>query len=477
MALQFRSGKSSAKFAQTLLEPVAHEHSIALGDPQQWRANYQRVFALLTAIEALDSGAGVQRRLLQSLHGQIAEPNGPSLHEIVASGFAAGRLDACLEIASINGSGQPSALATIGKPTAERLIAQELAEPALALDLEAFDQLEPGSGAGAEIANTVFIAIGANAELALTEELLSLGATVIAVARPNPAKWQRLCEFAASSAGTLIYPQIEGKPGLSLDTQTELVANWLAQVVRDQIGKRIVCLGFVYAPGSAQIIASAAQDALMAALADQVGASRFVAGWLATPLDSYCVDRSVLESQLAQFARRTLATRLRDALLELSAARAKAANRGAGVAAQLSSELDSQGRVVIDYSANRQGSSYLLAKRIEGWRAAELASRGFETWFQITPAAQTNSTLGYKFVRAAYRGLARLGVVTFEAWMLRDLLTAALLGRLARLSAGERASAHPEDSAIHGKLWRMPYRLERFWVASFLAGLDEFLRR
>jgi hypothetical protein len=93
----------------------------------------------------------------------------------------------------------------------------------------------------------------------------------------------------------------------------------------------------------------------------------------------------------------------------------------------------------------------------------------------VTPAARTHSTLDYKFVRAAYRGLARLGIVTFEAWMLRDLLTACLLGRLSR-KALDSAGAHPEDSAIHGKLWRMPYRLERLWVASFIAGLDEYLR-
>ncbi len=477
MALQFRSGKSSAKFAQNLLEPVAREYDIDLGDAERWRGNYQRVFSLLTAIEALDSGAGVQRRLLQALHGQIADEHGSTLHDLVESGFTRDQLDASLAIASIIGRGEPSALATIGKPTAENLISQELAEPALALDLEAFDRLTSGSGEASELANTVFIAIGANAELALTEELLSLGATVVAVARPNPEKWQRLCEFASASAGTLIYPHCDGQPGLALDTQIELVANWLAEVVNEQSGKRVVCLGFVYAPGSAQIIASAAQDALIAAIADHVGSSRFVAGWLATPLDAYSVDRAVLETQLTQFEKRSFGTRLRDALLGLSAARAVAANRDPGLAERLSSELDARGRVVIDFSANRQGSSYLLAKRIENWRAAELASRGFEVWFQVTPAAQTNSTLGYKFVRVVYRGLARLGVVTFEAGMLRDLLTASLLGRLARLSAGERASRHPEDSAIHGKLWRTSYRLERFWVASFLAGLDEFLRR
>lgn len=475
MALQFRTGKSSATFAQTLLAQTATQQGIDLGEPAEWRANYQRVFAQLTAIEALDEQAATQRHLLKKLHAEIVDESARSLQELVAAGFAAEKLDARIETATVAGMGEASALATIGTPTAENLVAQRLAEAGLLADLTEFDRIVAEGGVQAELANTVFVAIGANAELSLTEELLSLGASVIAVARPNHEKWQRLFEFAEASAGHLTYPRFSGKPGLALDSQIELSANWLGDVLRQHSQKRVVCLGFVYAPGSAQIIASAAQDALMAAIADQVGASRFVAGWLATPLDSYCVEQSLLQSQQQEFDARKLGTRLRDALLGLSAARAESALRGSESALELAQQLGASGRAVADFSANRQGSSYLLAKRIERWRASELASRGFTVWFQVTPAARTHSTLDYKFVRAAYRGLARLGIVTFEAWMLRDLLTACLLGRLSR-KALDSAGAHPEDSAIHGKLWRMPYRLERLWVAAFIAGLDEYLR-
>lgn len=482
MALQFRTGKSSALFAHSVLANLSAQHGINLGQPNDWRENYQRVFAHLAALEALDTKAYLQRQILDLIQTEICDESGRSLENQVAAGFAAAdRKDTQLALESIEGNGNTSPLATIGTATAENLIDHELAEKGILADLSSFDLMVAQERLDDELANTVFVAIGANAELALTEELLALGAHVVAIARPNQDKWPRLIEFAAASAGTLSFPTFEGKPGLALDNQVELIAEYLGRVLSLHPDKRIVCLGFVYAPGSAQIIASAAQDALISAVADNVGVDRFMAGWLATPLDSYCVQLELLGMQQQAFANRGIGVRMRDAVVGLSAARAESAFKGVMGANVTESELTRLGLTVLDFSARRQGSSYLLAKRIERWRAAELVSRGYKVWFQVTPAAQTNSTLRYKFVRAAYRGLARLGVVTFEAWMLRDLLTASLLGRM-----GEKFEAHKgsdfnlaryEDTAIHGKLWRLPYRLEPVWRSSFLFGLDEYLHR
>ena len=481
MALKFRTGKSSSKFALTLLTESAAKHGVALADSQEWREHYQQVFAQLTAIEELDQQAALQAELLARLHNEIVDETGRTLGDLVRAGFDSKELDNRLETGSIAGIGQVSQLATIGKPTAENLIAQQLAEPGLLSDLESYDHAVASGRVASLLDDTLFVAIGANAELALTEELLSIGAHVVAVARANPEKWQRLQEFASGTAGTVTYPVFRGQPGLALDTQIDLTANWLSRVVRAHPKKRVVCLGFVYAPGSAQIIAAAAQDALIAALANEVGAERFVAGWLATPLDSYCVNRDVFEANLEAFAHRSVFSRVRDALIGLGRARAVSASAAQGFPSWISQGLLEAEKVVVDFSAKRQGSSYLLSKRIERWRASELSSRGFGVWFQVTPAAQTRSTLDYKFVRAAYRGLARLGVVTFEAWMLRDLLTACLLGRLAVEPNYAQNSASNiakfAQTAIHGRLWRMPYRMEQLWVSSFLLGLDEYLRR
>lgn len=482
MSLHFRIGKSSALFAHTVLAKAAAKKGIALGQSKDWREHYQEVFAQLAAVEALDEQAVLQRQILDSVHEEIRDDSDRSLKELVATGFlAAGSSSTQLKLDSAIGNGEPSPLATIGTATAENLINHQLAEAGLLADLTSYDRMVTDDCLDIELANTVFVAIGANAELALTEELLALGANVVAIARPNQEKWQRLIEFAAASAGTLNYPSLEGRVGLALDTEIELIAEYLGRVLYAHPGKRIVCLGFVYAPGSAQIIASAAQDALMSALAEQVGIERFVAGWLATPLDSYLVKKDLLDSQQHDFSHRNFLVRLRDAIFGLSRARADSALKGVKSAQAIESELTRRSATVLDFSARRQGSSYLLAKRIERWRAAELVSRGYQVWFQVTPAARTNSTLGYKFVRAAYRGLARLGVVTFEAWMLRDLLTACLLGRLgSKKDVGSGADSGFEGfaaTAIHGKLWRLPYRLEAVWRTSFLMGLDEYLHR
>ena len=51
-----------------------------------------------------------------------------------------------------------------------------------------------------------FVLLGANSEMGPTETLLSLGATVIAVSRPNEGRWAALLERARASPGKLVFP-------------------------------------------------------------------------------------------------------------------------------------------------------------------------------------------------------------------------------------------------------------------------------
>jgi hypothetical protein len=73
-----------------------------------------------------------------------------------------------------------------------------------------------GGGGGGDVANKYagraaldgvgFVLLGANSEMGPTETLLSLGATVIAVSRPNEGRWAALLERARASPGKLVFP-------------------------------------------------------------------------------------------------------------------------------------------------------------------------------------------------------------------------------------------------------------------------------
>ena len=486
MSLEFVTGSSSTAFAIGLLgQCVAHDSILAstLSSAEQWRGNYQKAFARLTCLEAQENGVALQRKLLDQLAESIRDSSGHSLKQLTS--------DAALsEIAKVHsviirGDGPVVPLATVGAATADALISHRLAESAIKDPLEAFDArvaIDPDFHETA--ATEVLVAVGANAELSLAPEWLGLGATVVAVARHNIHKWARLIETARASAGVLIVPvlasRVQGKSiaelddfslaevaGLDLESDISAITKWIIEQAILMPHKRFNLLGTIYAPGKHQILASAAQDAIFAKVLSAIGANRATVGWLATPLDSVLLSAEYATELSHDYAKRNFAVRQRDSFWQIFGGLRPASPQPCATPDGAVTTM-----VIADFSAQRQGSSYLLAKRIERWRANVAAAEGFKVWYQVTPAAITHSTVGYKVVRAAYRGARKLGVTTFEPWMLRDLLCAVLVGHL----AGRDSNAVDSNTAIHGGIWRLPYDPQTIWKAAAVMGWVELFK-
>lgn len=469
MSLRFATGKSSQAFAIELIRralgPTAD--SLTLGEPQDWRTNYRGVFGRLTALEQSDAEARRQNALLGQLHGLIVDDGGANLFEQVSD--SAKRLSNPVRTVTVQGLAPAVTLSTIGVPTAEALIANRLAEPGIRRSLQAFDELGESQLNPAQ----AMIAIGSNAELSLVPEWLSIGGTVIAIARPNRDKWMHRIAAALASGGSLVIPiradratqftdaELQDLPiehladlaGVDLESDLAAIAAWLRELIAIEPERSYVALATVYAGGAKQILAAAAADALLAMLMEQLPPGRLALGWLATPLESIAATEELLDAREAGFRGRGIPTRIRDGLLRISLGGPKRPLR----------------MPVLDFSVARQGSSYLLAKRIERWRAASASTLGYQTWLQVAPPAITHSTVGHKFVRAAFRGATRFGITSFEPWMLRDLLAASLLGAL---RSGESVSY---ESAIHGGVWRSPYQPDSIWLPATVLGWRGFI--
>ena len=474
---------NSTEFAKALLasatEPFDAELANRIRAEGNWRKNYQQYFYAVGRTEFADRNAGfeISRRGLDQLGSLIVNQHGQSLNALARAGFAA---KALIRTIRIKGEGVPlsywtdsnQSLSSVASTWHERGLAE-------ADVLNAFEFLEPNPGL--PIAGESLVARAGNAELSATRDGLSLGGRVAVSARPNPKAWRELIEFARKSAGELLIPvsstrqisndstdeQIADVAGLNFVDDIEQAASWIHDLSR--LDARLVLASYAYVGGSKQIIAQAAQDALIGVACENLAKAKVALSWLATPLDIVNAEPALAEKQFAAFAIRSAAEKARDGLWSLF---------GQLKAASAETIVDAaEPFAIFDASSVRQGSSYLLAKHSEKWRALVAARQGHLTSFTVAPPAKTRSVLRVKILEKTYRGLWRFGVEPFSAAATSRALALILLRNL----HDPKSPAAPQNSAksplamvsatgIHGGVWRLGYHPESIWVPATVLG-------
>ncbi|HEX2772004.1 MAG TPA: hypothetical protein VHN18_06190, partial [Micromonosporaceae bacterium] len=106
----------------------------------------------------------------------------------------------------------------------------------------------------------------------------------------------------------------------------------------------------------------------------------------------------------------------------------------------------------------QQGPNYVLAKRLQRWRATAARDAGTTVSLNVAPPTRTRSVLRNRALAAAYAGAHRFGIEVFEPATSNTLMAALLVHDL---RTGSPARPHPwQDeayAAAHGGLWRVPY--------------------
>ena len=442
----------------------------------KWRKNYQSYFLRLSEIEFGDRAIAleVMQSALTAMTEQIQNENNESIAGLARAGFVAKGL---VETVAVTGTGVvepmwPNAnLADLANEWVDR----DLAEPDV---LEAFKYLQnnPGTKPGGDL----LFALAGNAELSGAKDWLSLGGRVAVVARPNPVAWQALIEHAKRSAGTLLVPVLRAnnaKPelyeraGLDLVQDVSAIASWLHELSRTE--SRVVVSSYAYIGGSNQIIAQAAQDALIAAASTNIAKSKLALSWLATPVDVVVAGKEIYDRQLEKHRARGSLVRARDGFWRIFGQLEKAE--------PTLIETTSGTSVSFDASSVRQGSSYLLAKHSEKWRAMVAARQGNLVSYTVAPPAATRSVLSVKVLNYTYKGLARFGVYPFSAAATRRVMALLLLRNLndsnspaAPANSGNQVRLVSATS-VHGATWRLAYSSESIWVVATVLGF--FSRR
>ena len=187
---------------------------------------------------------------------------------------------------------------------------------------------------------------------------------------------------------------------------------------------------YVYADGETNVRVSMAVDALTRHVVEAKGRDDVALAFLATPTDVFAVPgrgRRALRRQL----RRTAAPR------RCCAVPLRTRQRRAAAAAQLRAGQDPG---INDSVVLQQGPNYLLAKRLQRWRATAYRAEGGLVSFKVAPPTRTRSVVKNRALAAAYAGAHRFGIEVFEPGTANTLMAALLVHDL---RTGSPAQAAP----------------------------------
>ena len=290
------------------------------------------------------------------------------------------------------------------------------------------------------------VVLGAAAEMGPLRSLLRWGATVAAVDLARPDLWTRVLDEAQGAAGRLLVPATPGHASLADRAGVDLVhdlpsaTGWVAG-----LDGSLVIGNYVYADGATNVRVSTAVDALTQTVR-QVRPDTALS-FLATPTDVFAVPGEVVDASTRAYAQRRTSKLLRVPLRTLSGGRLLRRNYVPG-----------EDPGINDSVVLQQGPNYLLAKRIQRWRATSARAQGATVSFKIAPPTRTRSVVKNRALAAAYAGAHRFGVEVFEPGTANTLMAALLVHDL---TVGSPAQQHPwQDeayAAAHGGLWRSAY--------------------
>ena len=292
------------------------------------------------------------------------------------------------------------------------------------------------------------VVLGAGAEMGPLRSLLRWGATVAAVDLPRPDLWTRVLGTARESAGRLLVPTTEGASDLAERAGVDLIGDLPTATdwVRGLAGPLVVG-NYVYADGATNVRVSAAVDALTQAVRQDRSAQDVALAFLATPTDVFAVPRAAVEASALNYTQRRTSKVLRVPLRTLSGGRLLRRNYVPG-----------EDPGINDSVVLQQGPNYLLAKRIQRWRATTARAEGATVSFKVAPPTRTRSVVKNRALAAAYAGAHRFGIEVFEPGTANTLMAALLVHDL---NAGVAPRPHSwEDEAwgaAHGGLWRSAY--------------------
>ena len=294
--------------------------------------------------------------------------------------------------------------------------------------------------------------LGAGAELSPARFLLSNGATVLAVARPSSKRLGELYVDAGRTAGKLI---LSPRAASDVVDDPGAVAGWLRSYEPDAVVETI------YTPGADLIRAQLGADVVERLVAED---RDVLTAWWGSPADAYVLHDSTGDTTDAiEALKQGMPARFIGGLFDRFSKDSPAIQAG-----------------VFNGLMDLQGPSYAAAKRIGRWRATVRAAEGKRVSYNVAPWSQTASVLQNRTLRAAYRGLDRMGFTTFPADTTAAIMGALMVWDLRKGTTGSAPGEPGADllvtKAIHGALWTQDKEPQALMTRAVLLGGDAMMR-
>jgi hypothetical protein len=336
-----------------------------------------------------------------------------------------------------------------------------------------------------DLADRRILLLGAGSEAGPLAWLAKWRAQILAVDLPRPALWKRIAATVQAGNAELLAPRATDAAdaadaadditicGADLLTQAPEIAAWAARagVAPGGGGAAPLDIGHLaYADGERHVRVALAMDAIGATLSEHD--ARTTLAFMATPTDLFAVPEALAEAIRARFDERGLLTRLAQAGLRAGSHAVGAISFEPHIGELIPADDGSRWGVV-DAVVLEQGPNYLLAKRLQQWRAWVARAAGQRVAINVAPSTSTASVVSNKLLAAGFRGAKAFDVEVFEPATTNALMAGLWVHDLRHSApvAGTHALAALAAGANHGGLWRVPYLPRSVLPMAALLGL------
>jgi len=305
------------------------------------------------------------------------------------------------------------------------------------------------------ISNKVFVLLGAISEMGPLQQLLNWGATVVGVDLHLPHIQKKLFDFAKHHPGKLIVPLKPGcasRPqeewtecaGVNLLTDFPEVAEWLVGIEPE---KEMIIGQYCYLDGEMFIKIVASMDAICKSVAERRQTKTGFA-MLATPTDCHTVYTWTVAAALGQ-ANGLVTTFL------------------AQFCEESYPDEDKVGEIpFVCGIVSRQGPNYILAKRMQTWRAMLSRQSGIPVSMNVAPTTKTISVVKNKLFAFAMDGCENFEPYeNFETPTTKAVMTALMCYDFTTESSSANPQTileHPlcllQKTQCHGGMYRTGYK-------------------
>jgi len=321
-----------------------------------------------------------------------------------------------------------------------------------------------------DLRDTYFVLFGATSAMGPFFKLMDLGANIIALDLDRQPIWERLIADTRKRSGKLIFP-VKSKPaanatdaeiaqvsGCNLLTDTPEIRTWLNDVAP---GKKLVCMGLAYLDGAMFMKVSMAMDAIIKSLIETRGADQIMPAYLCTPTDVHLCTADSVNAARSNFNRLSWWVKMVTPILNM-----------AGMPVKKNVEkpiVDADGKPIeglhlVDCIVPEQGPNYILAKRLQHWRALVSRAAGCTVSSNVAPSTATASVLSNVLFALNFKGYSSPSFKPMEVTY-PETSNSVMASLLIRDIRDPTSAANPKtplrnplclftDNSFHGGCWR-----------------------